>query len=192
MAGLLALILGCGEAARIEEYTVPKSPPSQRGLVPAATQSAPGPMVRPSFDVPPEWTPGPPVQFSTASFQVTDAGQEAIITVSPLKLLTAELILSSLNRWRVQVGLPKLNPGDPLDPIKSITAGDLEGSYLKLQGDDADPAAKAMLVAWYDDAGRTWYFKCFGDKNLVNKEEARFKTFVQSVRFSPKEEAGDE
>jgi hypothetical protein len=36
-----------------------------------------------------------------------------------------------------------------------------------------------------DDAGKTWFFKLTGDAELAKRETVRFKTFVESVRFSP-------
>ncbi len=146
----------------------------------------------PTFDAPQEWQQVPNKPLSLATYQVSQGDQEAFLTIIPLSLLTDAMLLPNVNRWRGQVGLPPMRPDDLVNSVDQIPVENEKIPYIKVVGDEANPKPKAMLVAWFNQGGRTWYFKLFGDAPVTLQEEARFKTFVQSVRFSPEQEAGDE
>lgn len=198
---LLAFIPGCGEPPQIEEYTVTKSPRAeqpgfQHPPMMGQTRPQPAPSQQggvPSYDVPKEWKKVANKPLSEETFQIAEGDQEAFVTIIRLGPLTDELLLPNLNRWRGQVDLSPLKPGEPPDGIEDIQLADAsKGRYLKLIGGENPKGRQAMLMMFINHGGQAWYFKLMGDAELVLQEEPRFKSFVQSVRFSPKEEAGDE
>jgi hypothetical protein len=88
--------------------------------------------------------------------------------------------------------LPKLRPEDSLKLAQSLTVAGEKVRYFKLQDEDPKPGDQAMLVACFDQGGATWFFKLYGDAALTLEEEPRFQSFIQSVRFAPNQETGDE
>lgn len=163
------------------EYTIPKSPESQNPAPPPETQK-PG---MPTYDVPSGWVQVPNLPLSLDTYKVSKDEQETFLTVIPLSLMTDDKVLPNINRWRGQVKLPPLKPGEEAGSVKPMTVHGVKVRYVKLAGEDLKPGDEAMLVACFDYAGATWYFKLFGDAALTLEEEQNFLTFVQSVRFSP-------
>lgn len=150
----------------------------------------------PAFDLPKEWTeiPTVPKPFSSVvkTYRLANEGDKAEVTLSRMGVLPSvdqnvSINLANINRWRGQVGLKPIGAAEVKDAYAKIQAGKQTGRYLKLDGSET-----SMLVAMLDRSGSTWYIKLLGDAPLVTAQEAAFKKFVQSVRFSPNEEAGDE
>lgn len=158
-----------------------QSQPPPRRRQPAAPEL-------PSHDVPEGWEKIPSRTIELETFQVKGEGNNAAkVTTIRMGPLREELLLANINRWRGQVKLEPIAQNQVPGAFSPIKAGDRQGRYLKLEG-----AEEAMLIAILEEGGATWYFKMLGDAPLVMDQEAKFKNFVQSVRFSPDEEAGDE
>ncbi len=155
------------------------TPPRTPNTPPARTASQ-----KPTFEVPENWTPAKNDTFSTQAFEMQKDGQKVRITVTPLGPLGDALPLH-VNRWRRQINLPPAGPNELDQSLEKIEAGGLTGFYVKLVNQDA------ILAGILPQAGRTWFIKLTGDAPLAIEEEPAFKTFVQSVRFSPNEEAGE-
>ena len=197
---LLGVLAGCGEPPQIMEYTIKKPdrqpqpafdhPPMQPMNRPSL---AAGKAKMPSFEAPESWQKIPNTRMSEATFQVTPDDKDTLVTLIPMAPLSDSLLRPNVDRWRKQVGLAPLKPAeDPQDSFETIQLADgTAGRYLKLVGAGADKT-QAMLTLIATTGGRTWYFKLMGNAEVVLEEEPRFKAFVQSVRFSPEEEAGDE
>ena len=198
---LFGLVAGCGEPPQVEEYTVPKSPRAEQPnfqhppmSAQARPQAAPsGPSKAPSYEVPAEWKQVPNSnELTLATFQVSPDDKETLVTIIAMPALPEAMILPNVNLWRKQVYLAPLGADAPLDFLQELPSADgTTGRYLKLVNENAD-TPQAMLMLFTQHAGQTWYFKLMGNAELVLQEEPRFKTFVQSVRFSPKKVAGDE
>jgi hypothetical protein len=199
------LIAGCGEPAQITEYTVPKSAAetdsaavNQMPAVPlhpnpsdwvAVTPEQPG---MPGYKLPPDWKKVATKSATVATYQVAKEGREAEMTIIRMPQV-AGMLLANINRWRVQqLQLPPIEAKDIPAAMRDISLGDLKGHYLKLVGPETPEGQDAILVAFIDHEGMTWYFKLYGDADLTLQEETRFQTFVQSVRFSPNQVTGDE
>ena len=156
----------------------PQTPPSQTGPQ------------TPTFEVPTGWTAAKNDTFSKAAFEVRQEGQSIRITLTPLGPLGNTLPFQ-VNRWRGQLGLPPMQPNEIDKAIEKIEAGDLTGFYVKLVSPESAQNRQAILAGILPQTGRSWYVKLKGDAALALKQEPQFKTFVQSVRFSPAEEAGE-
>jgi hypothetical protein len=189
--GVLLLIAGCGEPAQVTEYRVPKSPESQNAAQDESDVPGQAPVI-PTYNVPADWVQTADKPLSIDTYKAAKGKEEAFLTVTPMTLLTDELLLANVNRWRGQVNLPPLRPGGEQGSFKPLTIDGVKVRYLKLASDDPKPGEQAMLVACFDHAGMTWYFKLFGDAPLTLEEVEDFLTFIQSVRFAPNQETGDE
>ena len=161
------------------------TPPRAPNTPPARTA-----LQKPTFQVPENWTPAKNDTFSTQAFEMQKDGQKVRITVTPLEPLGETLPLH-VNRWRGQVNLPPAGPNELDQAVEKIEAGGVAGFYVKLVGPDSARDRQAILAGILPQAGRTWFIKLSGDAALAIEQESAFKTFVQSVRFSPNEEAGE-
>lgn len=199
LLGVMLLLLGCGEPAQITEYTVPKSPAEEEAapvnqLPPIPVREVPSDWVEvtpeqpgmPGYKLPPDWAKVATKPNTLATYQVAKDGQQTEMTVIGMPQMPDQMLLANINRWRVQqLQLPPIEAKDVPTAMVGIPIGKLQGRYLKLAGPETPDGQKAILVAFLDLGGKTWYFKLYGDADLTLKEETRFQTFVQSVRFSP-------
>jgi hypothetical protein len=147
----------------------------------AVTPEQPG---TPSYKLPPDWAKVATKSATIATYQVAKNGQESEMTIIKMPVVPG-MLLANINRWRVQqLQLPPIETEDIPSAMRDIPMGDLKGHYLKLVGPETPQGQNAILVAFLDRDGMTWYFKLYGDAALTLEEEPRFQTFVQSVRFA--------
>jgi hypothetical protein len=135
----------------------------------------------PRYDLPRGWEPARPDAFSLQAFTVSDGGQTARITVTPLGPDPGSLV-ANINRWRQQqLHLPPVTPEQALALVHKMQVGGVEAVYF----DDAGkgPAAQRMLVVILPQGDRTWFFKMLGPADLVGRQKDAFEAFVKSVRF---------
>lgn len=180
---LVLLLVGCGEPAPITEYTIDKDPQTQKASPPKESQQPAQRPGLPTYDVPPGWEKSSNKPLSLDTYVVAKDGQETFFTLIPLTLLTDDLIPANVDRWRGQVSLPPLPPEDSVKLAQTLNVAGAKVRYFKIASDDPKPGDQAMLVACFDHAGKTWYFKLFGDAGITVDEEQNFQTFIQSVRF---------
>ena len=131
--------------------------------------------VDPTFKVPDGWMRSSGVPFSKFSFEVTDGGQNALVTVSPLQ--DSEL-LANVNRWRAQLGLGSIMQKELDEQVKRIKLGDVTAKYLQVEGE-----TQTILVVIAVNEGTTWFIKLKGDRELAEKQKEKFEEFVKSFRF---------
>lgn len=104
-------------------------------------------------------------------------GKAAELQVTTLGAMTGDN-LANVNRWRGQVGLP---PVEKVDPPAAVKVDGEPGQYFDLAGQEAK---KRMLLVVVKRNQQTWYFKLFGDLQVVGKNRPEFESFVQSVKFT--------
>ena len=137
---------------------------------------APGGGAALRYEAPEGWKEEPASGFRQASFQVSDAGQKAEITV----VTAGGDLLANVNRWRGQIEL-KPTTQEQLDrETQPIDVGELKGTYVKLDG-----PKKTTLAVVVEAAGRTWFITLKGDNELAQRETENFKSFVHSLRIAP-------
>jgi hypothetical protein len=115
--------------------------------------------------------------MSQATFQVADGGKTATVTITSLGGGAGGLE-ANINRWREQVGLPRLADEEVRKLVTPIPVAGKECSYVDLAG--ATSRILAVIVM-RDDA--TWFIKMTGPPELVGKQKKNFEAFAQSVRF---------
>jgi hypothetical protein len=118
-----------------------------------------------------------------AKYSVAEGDTSADITIS---FFPGEVggVLANVNRWRGMVGLPPLAT-DGLD--KATESLDVPGGkaiLVDVNGKSAKTGKESRLIGviWPRE-GQTWFYKLAGDPSIVDKENAAFRKFVQSVRY---------
>lgn len=115
--------------------------------------------------------------MSQATFQVTDGGKPASVTITSLGGGAGGLE-ANVNRWRGQIGLPPLPEAEVRKLVAPLVVAGKENSYVDLAGSTSRILA---VIVPRDDA--TWFIKMTGPPELVGKEKKHFEDFAQSVRF---------
>src|SRR5262249_31105449 len=113
-----------------------------------------------------------------AAFKVTDGGQSAEVTVIPLAGQAGGL-LSNVNRWRGQIGLPDTTDEQLRQEAKMLDSPARPGGYADLTRAEGRAVGRVLL-----HGGRSWFVKLQGPAELVGKQQAAFEAFVKSLRFA--------
>src|SRR5262245_2598844 len=158
--------------------------PFAGGAAPAPRPSAPAAGSAPAsrelkYDVPKEWSPAANNAVSMAAFQATDGKQRVEITISSV----GGDLLSNVNRWRDQVGLPPIAIGELAKSVRKIETLGTAGDYVEAIGPGDVTAPQTILGVRADAGGVTWFIKLRGDRDLAAGEKSRFEAFVKSLQF---------
>jgi hypothetical protein len=145
-----------------------------------AGSGVPANIRRPQFTLPTGWSEAPMQPFAVVTLAVSENGQTAVTTISPLP--GGGGITRNINRWRMQVGLPEEEPEEIAGDLKAITIDGIEGHFVDLLGPDGANRQR-ILGAICSRNNTAWFFKMIGPADLVAKQRQAFETFVKSVRF---------
>lgn len=139
---------------------------------------------KPAWTVPDGWQEKAPSAMRVATFLVTGAKEsKADVSVSKLGGLAGG-ILPNVNRWRAQVGL---GPTDEAGLEKIMTTHEVNGMKIMMvevagrSVESGEPSR--LLAAIVPRTGVTWFFKMFGNDELVAQQKAAFTKFVESARL---------
>lgn len=165
---LVALLTGC-EDREIKTYTIAKE--TKPALELPATTS---PSSKPKWTTPAKWKELPPSGMRAASFSVENSKVDISIVTFPG---TAGGLLSNLNRWREQLGLPALTSGAD---IATISVHGQPAQIVELKSDTED---KAILGAVFLRDDQSWFLKLTGDKASAASQKEAFETFAKSFEF---------
>ncbi len=137
-----------------------------------------------SWDRPEHWQPDTEASMiATAAFRIdTQADGFVKVTVTALPGDGGGM-LDNLNRWRQQVGLPKI---DALadQPKSQLSAGPVSATLFDLLAPTGATARhQHILVAVLTEPDRTWFVKMTGPHAGVQEQKAAFDRFVRSIRF---------
>ena len=155
-------------------------PPSQQS---ASQQSVDAPL---AFDTPAAWQPGQMSMMRKAAFNVVDGDQQAEVTVIDLPVAGGAQITdvaANVQRWARQVGLTGLDNAALVKLLQETTIDGATGSYVALLGPEDAERPVGMLAAMVVRDEKVWFFKLFGDRSLVEREQDAFQNFLHSVRF---------
>jgi hypothetical protein len=131
------------------------------------------------YVAPAGWTERPATNgFARATFAVTDGGQTAEVTVTPLGGMAGGL-LANVNRWRNQVGLGPTTEEQLSKDQKQLDVAGTPCPYFDLAG----PKGDRILAVSMPQGGQTWFLKMKGPAELVGRQQANFEAFAKSVRF---------
>ncbi|MGA2244774.1 MAG: hypothetical protein ABSH48_07245 [Verrucomicrobiota bacterium] len=196
-AALFCLTAGCGRDS-VKVYKVDSSdsvvttPPPVAATAPAAMPTTmpdglPVPdnsgLPKLKYTLPAGWMEKPLTQLRVASFDISEGGKTADVSVIPLGG-SAGGDAANVNRWRGQVGQ---SPLDEAGLKNSAEAAQVAGQPADLydvagsapgSGDD-----ERILGAILHTDESTWYFKMMGDSALAEKNKPAFIAFLKSVEF---------
>lgn len=141
-----------------------------RGAAPAIASPATSAPAQgtPTWTAPAEWTSQPARQFQTALWSASQGDQKVEISVSQ----SGGSLEANIARWQGQI-----SAAEPAVQ-EQITVGGAPAVRVELTG--AEQSIVGVIVPQED---RAWFFKMMGPAAVVDEEQARFQTFVDSVQF---------
>ena len=196
-AALLLLVAGCGRDD-VKVYKVDSSdavattpPPvaaTARGTMPGAMPDGlPAPdnsgLPKLKYTMPEGWKEKPLTQLRVASFEISENGKTADVSIIPLSG-TAGGDPANVNRWRGQVGQPPLEESELKKSAELAQVGDKPADLYDLAGTAPGSGdAERIIGTIFHTEDSTWYFKMTGDAALVEKQKQAFIGFLKSVEF---------
>ena len=188
------LLAACGEE-KVAMYRVPKekdpvlpaTAPAEAGAGPdqapgAGMAGTPVPTAAGAdlaWQAPASWVSKPPGPMRKATYGVPGTGgaSELSITAFPGDVGGE---LANVNRWRGQVGLPRLAEADLEAAVSRVQANGLAFTVVELF--PAGEGASGILGAIVPFGGSTWFFKLTGPVPALRASKPEFIAFLQSVR----------
>jgi hypothetical protein len=128
-----------------------------------------------AFEAPETWKPGRSGGLRLASFEATNGGETAEITVI---VLAPQELRPNVDRWRGQVGLEPASQAQFDKDVRPVEVDGADGHLVEVFGPE-----EAILGAILDHGGQSWIFKLQGPVRLAEQERERFEAFVRSVKF---------
>ena len=171
-----------GRGSRGGQGLPPSHPPISSAVAGLPTDQPRG-AARLTYETPAGWSPGRVDGMRAAAFEVADGDRKVEITAISLPASGGDR-LANINRWRQQIQLAPTNADDLAKSLVSIQIGGRAAEYIEILGPEDSQPRKAILAALLDDGALTWFFKLTGDAELALREQDRFKSFVQSVKFA--------
>lgn len=191
-ADIMTVPLGESLEAVVVNIAGVSSPSPGMGRGPFAPGASPqGPAVGPSrptapmasslkYDVPDGWEEEPAGGMRKASFKVTHDDQTAEVTVIDLP---ESGLAPNVNRWREQISLPPLSPGEIEERAEAIEIDGNPAHYVELWADESDNAAGTILAAIVNVQGKSWFIKLSGPTGVAKAQRDAFRAFCESIRF---------
>jgi hypothetical protein len=138
-----------------------------------------------AWEVPAGWRrlAGGSEQMRHATFQVSEAHPDVVVTVVPLGAEAGSL-LDNVNRWEGQLGLPASSEGDLGKVTKPVETQAGPGVLVDLRSAAAgDKPATRVLAAVIKRGAATWFYKMSGPADVVGGQEEKFVAFTRSTHF---------
>lgn len=116
-----------------------------------------------------------------ASFAVPmHDGSEADLSISVLSGRAGGLP-TNINRWRTQLGLAEIAPGEIAETTQLIAADRLTFTLVDIAGQSGGSAIR-MLAAIAEFEGQTWFLKLTGPDQGIATEKAAFVAFLRTIK----------
>ena len=135
------------------------------------------------YALPDGWKEKPLTQMRVASFDISDNGKQADVSVIPLGAMSGG-DTANVNRWRGQVGLTPLEEDALTKLAEKVEVASQPTDLYDITGTSpgsGDPERIIGTIFHSDTA--TWYFKMSGDADVVEKQKANFAAFLKSMDF---------
>ncbi len=163
-------------------------PPSRQPInvaaIPPSGPAATANDSKPEWQTPPDWREAPAGQFLVAKFIATGVDNaQAAINVS-MSAGNGGGLAANVNRWRGQLGLQPLPPGDVEKQVKPLELPAGKAMLIEMSGTDARTGQKLRLVgAIVGNGDRTWFYKLMGDEAAVLRQNDAFVQFVRTAKY---------
>jgi hypothetical protein len=135
------------------------------------------------YTLPAGWKEKPLTQLRAASFEVSENGKTADVSVIPLGGMSGGNA-ANVNRWRGQVGLPPLSDTELAQLAEKVEAAGMPADLYDIAGTSPGSSDDERIIGTIlhsDNA--VWFFKMTGDSALVETNKAAFIAFMKSVQF---------
>ena len=135
------------------------------------------------FTLPVGWKEKTLTQLRVASFEISENGKAADVSVIPLSGMAGG-DLANVNRWRGQVGLSPLPETDLQKLAEKIEVAGQAADLYDLAGTSpgSGDAERILAVIFHRD-DTAWFFKATGDADLVEKNKPAFVSFLKTLQF---------
>jgi len=196
-AALLCLMTGCGRD-NVKVYKVDSSdsvattPPPVAATAPAGMPATmpdglPAPdnsgLPKLKYALPDGWKEKALTQLRVASFEISEGGKTADVSVIPLGGLAGG-DAANVNRWRGQVGQTPLDETELKKSAEPAQVGDQAVDLYDITGTAPGSGEEERIIgAILHTDESTWYFKMMGNSALVEKNKPAFLAFLKSVEF---------
>ena len=130
------------------------------------------------YTLPAGWTEKPATAMRVASFDISQNGKTADVSIVPLGG-DAGGDLANVTRWRGQVGLPPAAADELPSLAQKIQIAGQDGKLFDIGG-----SSQRILGAVLQRGDTAWFFKILGDADLVEAQKAAFVSFLQTLQFS--------
>ncbi len=127
---------------------------------------------------PETWTKSAQTQFSRLAYKFVDGEQQISVTVSPLT--KANVWSANATRWAGSVNAKIPNADELKEQTVIIDVNGIEGKWIQFTSPDKKTT---MIGAMVLSDNFAWFYKLQGNGELVEKEKANFKAFVESSKF---------
>ena len=190
-AALILFFTGCGrdnvKVYHVENNDSAASPPPATTMpatmpngVPAPDKSGLPPL---KYSLPDGWKEKPPTQMRVASFEISDGGKQADVSVIPMGG-TAGGNLANVIRWRGQVGLGSVDEEAVQKMTEKVVIAGQDSDLFDIAGSGSDGSgAQRIIASVLHREDTAWFFKIIGDADLVEKNKPAFVSFLKSVQF---------
>ncbi|MBL9200245.1 MAG: hypothetical protein JNL39_07040 [Opitutaceae bacterium] len=197
-----AMLLGACSKPEITTYRAPKDPEpaakagaphAHAGAAPAAAPAAPAtggtmaatPVATASgpglaWSAPASWTVKPASSMRRGSYTIKGDGGEADMSITAFPGDVGG-DLANVNRWRGQIGLAPIAPGELAATVQRLERNGLKMGAVDLGG-ATGPNPQRTLAAIVPHGGSSWFFKLTGPDALVAKEKAAFMAFLDTIK----------
>jgi hypothetical protein len=135
------------------------------------------------YILPEGWKQKPLTQMRVASFEASENGKTADVSVIPLGGMAGGDV-ANVNRWRGQVGQPPLAEADLQKLAEKVEVAAQPADLYDVAGTvpgSSDAERIVGVILHHEDA--VWFFKMTGDAALVEKQKPAFVAFLKSVNF---------
>jgi hypothetical protein len=136
-----------------------------------------------TYEPPTGWQPGQTSAMRKAAFVVADGDKNAEVTVMPFPANAAMSDpIAQAQRWAGQAGLT-MTDDELKAAAKELKISGATGQQFTLLGEGGEKPL-GILAAMVEQGDQVWFFKMTGDRALVEKQEAAFEKFLESVKFA--------
>ena len=164
-----------------------KSPTESKTDAPPATSGGPPANDSFQYETPAGWQPGRMSSMRRAAFNLTEGEYGGEVTVISFPSSAGKQITdveANVRRWAGQVGLTPQGEDGLSELVRPTSIGGADGHFAKLMAPEQAERSVGLLVAMVEFQDEVWFFKLIGDSPLVEAQEAKFREFLDSVRFN--------
>src|SRR5690606_3242546 len=158
---------GAGRPPGEDRTSEPNLPAGHPPIGGEASRAPVGPVEgAPSFEAPDSWEALPAGGMRKAAFQVGDQEEGALVTLIDFPVDAGPMITDpyqNVNRWRIEVGLPKVAKDQLGDVVEEIEIDGKPATYVVLVPDpevlEQSKLDRATLGAMLVHEERIWFIK---------------------------------